>query len=88
MPEQRCFVTSRFYVDLAVQNNLIHPSQSSIPNSALQFYHPILTKTEYKITGWKNHPPRSISNMNNADAITFMFHAISSFFERHERLKF
>jgi len=28
------------------------------------------------------------SDINNADAITFMLHAISSFFERHERLKF
>jgi len=87
-PEQRCFVTSRFYIDLAVQNNLVHRSQSNIPNSVLQFYHPILTKTEYKIAGWEKHPPRSISNINNADAITFMFHVISSFFERHERLKF
>jgi len=87
-PEQRCFVTSRFYGELAVQNHLIHQSQSSIPNSVLQFYHPLLTKTEYKIAGWENHPLRSISNIHNADAITFMFHVISSFSERHERLKF
>jgi len=40
-PEERCFVTSRFYVDLSVQNNLLHRTQSSIPNSVLQFYHPI-----------------------------------------------
>jgi len=87
-PEQRCFVTSRFYVDLAVQNNLFHQIQSNIPNSVLQFYHPILRQTEYKIAGWENHPPRIISNIHNADAITFMFHVISSFFERHESLKF
>jgi len=87
-PEQRCFVTSRLYVDLAVQNNLLHRSKSSIPNSVLQFYHPILIKTENKIVGWENHPPRIISKLHNADAITFIFHVISSFFERHESLKF
>ena len=88
-PEQRCLATNRFDVALAVQNNLAHQIQSSIPNSVLQFYHPILTNSEYKIAGWENHPPRSISNINNAGAITFMFYVISSFFfERHKRLKF
>jgi len=87
-PDERCFVTSRFYVDLAVQNNLFHRTQSSIPNSVLQFYHPILRKTEYRIAGWENHQPRIISNIRNADAITFMFHVLSSFFERHESIKF
>jgi len=62
-PEQRCFATNRFYVHLDVQNNLIHQSQRSIPNSDLQFYYPILTKTEYKIAGWDNHPPWRISNL-------------------------
>ena len=87
-PEERCFVTSRFHVDLSVQNNLIHRTQSSIPNSVLQFYHPILRKTEYKIAGWENHPPRIISKTRNAGAITFIFHILSSFFERHESIKF
>jgi len=40
------------------------------------------------MAGWEDHPTRSISNINNADAITFMFYVISSFFERHKRLKF
>ena len=79
-PEQRCFVTNRFYVDSAIQTNLAHQIQSSIPNSVSQFYHPIFTKSEYKIAGWENHPSRSISNINNAGAITFMFYEISSFF--------
>ena len=43
-PEYRCFVTSRFHVDLSVQNNLAHRSQSSIPNSVLQFLSPHLNK--------------------------------------------
>jgi len=66
----------------------LHRTQSSIPNSVLQFYHPILRKTEYKIAGWENHPPRIISKTRNAGAITFIFHILSSFFERHESIKF
>jgi len=62
-PERRCFATNRFYVDLAVQNILFHQSKSSIPNLDLQFYYPILTKTECKIEDWKNHPPCRISNL-------------------------
>jgi len=87
-PERRCFVTTRFSIDLTVQNYLYHRRQSDIPNSVLQFYHPISKRNEFKIAGWENHPPRVISNLHNADAITFMHHVISSFFERHESLKF
>ena len=87
-PEERCFVTSRFHVDLSAQNNLFHRNQNSIPNSALQFYHPILRKKEYRIAGWENHPSRIISKTSNADAITFIFYILSSFFERHESIKF
>ena len=87
-PEQRCFVTTRFRIDVTVQNYLYHRRQSDIPNSVLQFYHPMLKRTEYKIAGWENYPPRIISNLHNADAITFMYHVISSFFERHKSLKF
>jgi len=87
-PEQRCFVTTRFRIDLTVQNYLYHRRQSDIPNSVLQFYHPILNRNEFKIAGWENHPPRVISSLHNADAITFTYHIISSFFERHESLKF
>jgi len=87
-PEKRCFVTTRSRIDLAVQNQLLHRRKSEIPNSVLQFYHPLLKRTEYKIAGWENHPPRIISSLHNADAVTFMFHVISSFFERHEILRF
>ena len=87
-PEQRCFVTTRFRIDLTVQNYLQHRQESEIPNSVLQFYHPLLKRAEYKIAGWEKHPPRIISSLHNADAITFMYHAISSFFERHESRKF
>jgi len=87
-PEHRCFVTTRFRIDLTAQNYLYHRCKSDIPNSVLQFYHPLLTRAEYKIAGWEKHPPRMISSLHNADAITFMHHVISSFFERHESLKF
>ena len=87
-PEQQCFVTTRFRIDFTVQNHLYHRRQSEIPNSVLQFYHPISKRNEFKIAGWKNHPPRVISSLHNADAITFAYHVISSFFERHESLKF
>ena len=87
-PEQRCFVTTRFHIDLTVQNYLHHRQESEIPNSVLQFYHPLLKRAEYKIAGWEKHPPRIISSLHNADAITFMYHVISSFFERHKSLKF
>ena len=87
-PEQRCFVTTKFRIDFTIQNYLYHRRQSEIPNSVLQFYHPISKRNKFKIAGWKNHPPRTISSLHNADAITFAYHVISSFFERHESLKF
>jgi len=67
---------------------IYHRRQNDIPNSGLQFYHPISKNNQFKITGWENHLTRVISSPHNADAITFMHHAISSFFVKHERLKF
>jgi len=87
-PEQRCFVTSRNKINLSSRQTLIRRQKSTIPNSIIQFLHPILTKTEFEIVGWNQHPPRTFSNIDNADAITFMFYVLSSFYERHERIHF
>jgi len=87
-PEQRCFVTTKHYIDLSFRKTMQHRQRNTISNSVLQFNHPILRKAEFKIAGWEQRPPRILSNHNNADAITFMFYMISSFFEKYESLKF
>ena len=87
-PEHRCFVTTRHKINLNSRNFLIRRQKNEIPNSIIQFYHPILTQTEFEIAGWNQHPPRIFSIIHNADAITFMFHILSSFYERHERINF
>jgi len=63
-PEQRCFVTDRRKVDLSSKHTFIHPQKKTIPNSIIQFLYPILTKTEFEIAGWNQHPSRIFSRCN------------------------
>ena len=87
-PEHRCFVTTRHKINLNTRNSLIRSQKTEIPNSVIQFHHSILIQTQFEIAGWNQQPPRFFSSIHHADAITFMFHVLSSFYERHERINF